>query len=146
MGAFSSHLSTSGVRFRRKVDETIKFSLLIYPGAAIKLNMVEVMDQEIGIQMLNLAKKRIPNLLRRYRKARGLNQKQAARILGLRSGSMISRWEKGTGLPSSLNVFKLAILYRTMADPLFPNVTRLLRTDVLKREEEILRTGWGKNS
>lgn len=87
--------------------------------------------------------KRIPNLLRRYRKARGLNQKQAARILGFRSTSMVSRWERGLGLPSSWNIFKLAVLYRTMADPLFPNATRLVRTDIIKREEEIRRTGWG---
>ena len=124
----------------QKVTEFGKFSRLIIPGAIIKLNLVEIINQTLGTLMWNLTKKRIPNLLRRYRKARGLNQKQAARILGIRSSGMISRWERGIGLPSSWNIFKLAALYRTMADPLFPNVTRLLRTDLLKREEEILRT------
>jgi len=89
---------------------------------------------------------RIPNLLRRYRKARGLNQKQAARILGVGSTSMISRWEKGTSLPNALNVFKLAALYRTMADAMFPNLTRMLREKLLKREEEILRPKYAKTS
>jgi len=103
--------------------------------------MVEIMNRTLGILMQNLMKKRIPNLLRRYRKARGLNQKQAARILGIRSTSMISRWERGLGLPSSWNIFKLAVLYRTMADPLFSNATRLVRTDILKREEDIRRAG-----
>jgi transcriptional regulator with XRE-family HTH domain len=82
-------------------------------------------------------KQRIPNLLRRYRKARGLNQRQAARILGVSATSMISRWERGICLPSSLNIFKLAALYRTMADPLFPGLTSMLRKKLIKREEEL---------
>lgn len=94
--------------------------------------------------MLCSVKKRIPNLLRRYRKARGLSQRQAARILGVGSTSMISRWEKGISLPNALNVFKLAALYRTMADPMFPNLTRMLREKLLKREEEILRPKYAK--
>jgi transcriptional regulator with XRE-family HTH domain len=81
--------------------------------------------------------KRIPNLLRRYRKARGLSQRQAARILGIGSTSMISRWEKGICLPSTLNVFKLAALYRTMADPMFPNLTKMLKEELVKREEQL---------
>jgi len=86
-----------------------------------------------------MIKKRIPNLLRRYRKARGLSQRQAARILGIGSTSMISRWEKGISLPNTLNVFKLALLYRTMADPMFPDLTRMLRDELIKREEQMGR-------
>jgi len=91
-------------------------------------------------------KKRIPNLLRRYRKARGLTQRQAARILGVGSTSMVSRWEKGISLPSSLNIFKLAVLYRTMADTMFPNLTQILKEKILKREEEILKIADAKSS
>ena len=86
----------------------------------------------------------IPNLLRRYRKARGLNQKQAAMILGVGSTSMLSRWEKGTCLPTALNVFKLAALYRTMADALFPNLTTILRQELLKKEEGLLKARYAK--
>jgi len=96
--------------------------------------------------MRNQLKKRIPNLLRRYRKARGLTQKQTARILGIGSTSMISRWEKGISLPSTINIFKLALLYRTMADTMFPNLTQILREIILKREEEILKTAEVKTS
>jgi len=91
-------------------------------------------------------KKRIPNLLRRYRKARGLNQKQAAEILGIGSTTMISRWERGMCLPTALNVFKLAALYRTMADALFPNLTTILRRELLKREEGLLKKRYAKAS
>ena len=94
--------------------------------------------------MLCSVKKKIPNLLRRFRKARGLNQKQAARVLGIGSTTMISRWEKGTCLPSALNVFKLAALYRTMADALFPNLTSILRQELLKREEGLLKARYAK--
>jgi transcriptional regulator with XRE-family HTH domain len=38
--------------------------------------------------------KKIPNNLRRYRKAIGLKQKDVTRIRGLKNSGMISRWEK----------------------------------------------------
>jgi len=86
------------------------------------------------------------NSLKRYRKARGLTQKEAAKILGLKSTSMISRWEKGVCLPNALNIFRLAVLYRTMADALFIDLLRALRDELHKREEEVLgnKTG-GQN-
>ena len=83
--------------------------------------------------------KTIPNCLRRYRRARGLKQKEVARILGLKSASMISRWEKGVCIPSTLNLFKLATLYRTMVDALFIDMLRALRNDIHKREEKVLK-------
>jgi transcriptional regulator with XRE-family HTH domain len=79
-----------------------------------------------------------PNCLRRYRRARGLTQKEVAKILGLKSTSIISRWERGVSLPSVLNLFKLAVLYRTMADALFIDLRRALQKELFKREAEIL--------
>jgi len=87
---------------------------------------------------------RIPNLLRRYRRARGLNQQQAAEIIGVSSANMISRWEKGWSVPSGINVFKLAALYRTMADVLFPNLTTILRQKILRREKRLLKADSAK--
>ncbi len=91
--------------------------------------------------MKNINYKGIPNCLRRYRKARGLKQREVAEILGLKSGSSISRWERGVCLPSSLNVFKLALIYRTMVDALFIDLRRELRQDLRKREGEVLKSG-----
>ena len=51
---------------------------------------------------------------------------------------MISRWEKGIQIPSLLNAFWLALLYRTMVDALFIDWVRLLREELRKREEEVL--------
>lgn len=78
------------------------------------------------------------NHLRKYRKARGLKQTEVAAILGLRGTATISRWEKGVRLPDTLNVFKLAALYRTMPDALFLDLSRKLKSELLVKEEEVL--------
>jgi len=83
--------------------------------------------------------KRVPNSLRKYRKMRGLKQKEVAEILGLKSTSMISRWERGFVLPKPMNIFKLSALYRTMADALFIDLLRSVKNDIQKKEEEILK-------
>ncbi len=88
--------------------------------------------------MKDTKSKTTPNCLRRYRKARGLSQKEVAKILGLKSASAISRWENGLCLPSSMNLFRLASLYRTMVDALFIDLLRALRSDLRKREERVL--------
>lgn len=82
--------------------------------------------------------KRSPNQLKKYRKARGLNQREVAKILGLKSTSIISRWEKGSCMPGPLTMFKLAILYRTMVDGLFIELRRSLLKEMRKNEERIL--------
>lgn len=55
-------------------------------------------------------------------------------MLGLKSSSMISRWEKGAVLPKALNLFKLAALYRTMVDGLFIDLLKAVKADVCRRE------------
>jgi transcriptional regulator with XRE-family HTH domain len=82
--------------------------------------------------------KNIPNCLKRYRKARGLQQKQVAKILGFISASTISRWEKGSCLPNTINLFKLSILYRTLSDSLFIDLIRNMKSEIHQREERIL--------
>jgi len=82
--------------------------------------------------------KKIPNCLRKYRKARGLNQKEVAKVLGLKSASLISRWEKGICLPSPINLFRLAALYRTLVDALFIDLLRFLRQELIKKEKKSL--------
>lgn len=84
-------------------------------------------------------KSKIPNCLKKYRRIRGLKQKEVAKILGIKSASIISRWEKGVCLPNTLNLFRLSVLYRTMSDALFIDLTRDLRDDLRKREEKILK-------
>ena len=88
---------------------------------------------------MNILKhKNIPNCLRKYRKARGLKQKLVAKILGLKSPSLISRWEKGSSIPNSLNLIKLAVLYRTMVEGLYIDHMKLFKEELIKKEKEVL--------
>ena len=82
--------------------------------------------------------KSIPNCLRKYRKAKGLQQKEVARILGFKSASIVSRWENGTCLPSVTNAFKLAVVYRVMVDALFIDMRGAISREMRTREEKFL--------
>ena len=90
--------------------------------------------------MISKNYKKIPNCLRKYRKARGLKQKEVAEILGLKNASLISRWEKGISLPNSINLFKLAALYRTLVDALFIDLLRFLKQELIKKEKKSLNS------
>jgi transcriptional regulator with XRE-family HTH domain len=79
------------------------------------------------------------NSLRKYRRLRGLKQGDVAKILGLKSTSMISRWEQGVRLPDTLNVLRLSVMYRTVVEALFIDRMRLLREELLKKEEKVLK-------
>ena len=83
--------------------------------------------------------KKIPNNLRKYRKAIGLEQKDVARILNLKSASMISRWEKGVCLPSLINVFKLSGLYSVLVDALFFPLIRMIKRKIMERQEDTVK-------
>jgi len=87
--------------------------------------------------------KKIPNLLRKYRRVRGLSQKQVAAILGLKSASRVSSWEKGRCIPSLVNAIRLSILCRSMVDALFFDHVKAMRLEIRGREEKILEA---KNS
>ncbi len=89
--------------------------------------------------MRKVEHKKVPNNLRKYRKALGLKQTDVARILNLKSAGMISRWEKGVCLPSLLNVFKLAGLYCVLVDALFFPLIRLIKRKIMERQKEIQR-------
>lgn len=84
--------------------------------------------------------KLISNCLRKYRRARGLTQKDVARVLRLHSTSLISRWEKGICLPNTINAFRLAVVYRTMADALFIDLVRQLKGEIRKSEANVFKS------
>lgn len=80
----------------------------------------------------------IANQLRKYRRARGLKQREAARILGLGNASSLSHWERGVRLPSVMNMFRLAALYRTLVDALYIDTLRTIRDEIQKQEIDML--------
>jgi transcriptional regulator with XRE-family HTH domain len=67
-------------------------------------------------------KQSIPNKLWKYRKIMGFKQTDVAQKLKLRSSSMVSRWEKGLCMPSSEDLLKLSILYKTLPHELYANL------------------------
>lgn len=79
----------------------------------------------------------IINQLRKYRRARGLKQREAARILGFADASSLSRWEQGVCLPNMRNMFRLAALYHTLVDALYIDTLRQIREEIRKREAEV---------
>lgn len=81
--------------------------------------------------------KHIPNLLRKHRKVRGLKQTEVAKILGHKSASRISRWEKGVCIPSLVNALRLSVLYRVMVDALFTDHLHLVRQEIRESEGKL---------
>lgn len=49
----------------------------------------------------------------------GYSQKEVAKLLGFKSASRISRWERGLGMPSVVNLLKLSFLYSTLPAELY---------------------------
>ncbi|MCI0562580.1 MAG: helix-turn-helix domain-containing protein [Nitrososphaera sp.] len=81
--------------------------------------------------------KRIPNLLRKYRRISGFSQREVALLLGYKNGNRISRWESGEGLPSALNIFRLSVAYRVLIDSLFIDHIRAVRQEIHERERKL---------
>lgn len=79
------------------------------------------------------------NKLRCLRRMRGLSQKDVAKVLGLKSTSMISRWEKGICLPETLNALKLAVLYRSAVDVIYTDLRESLIDELLIRETLLIK-------
>ena len=90
--------------------------------------------------------KRLQNKLWIARKHAGYLQKWVASILGQRSLSVISEYEKGRKLPSLRTALKLSFIYKTPLPELFPILyaeltreveeARLHHAPVRKRDEE----------
>jgi DNA-binding XRE family transcriptional regulator len=62
-----------------------------------------------------------------YRNRRHLSQGEAARKIGLKSTSILSRWEKGIETPTLLNACKLILLYDVPFEELFHDLLQVLR-------------------
>ena len=88
-----------------------------------------------------MQQRRYHNYLRRFRRERCLTQKEVARILGLHNSAMVSRWEKGSVLPETLNALKMAALYRTSVDVIYSDLRLSVIDDLLQMEKVVLKDG-----
>lgn len=81
--------------------------------------------------------KQILNRLWKYRKERGLTQKDVAFILGIKNASQISHWEKGDKIPGTRNILKLSALYQRLPNDLLWGIYERLREEVIKRKKKL---------
>jgi len=66
-----------------------------------------------------------PNNLRLYRKQAGLFQREVAQALRLDCTDRISHWEKGTAVPSLINLFRLASIYKVSPQDLYSELWQM---------------------
>jgi transcriptional regulator with XRE-family HTH domain len=67
----------------------------------------------------------------------GFSQIRVARALGLKTTSILSRYEHGTRLPSLANALKLEIVYRTPVAYLFGGLYGELKGRIRSKEARI---------
>ncbi len=65
----------------------------------------------------------------------GYKQKDVALILGHKSSTRLSQWEKGIALPSVINLLKLSFIYRTLPNELYPNLTQKIEDELTANEQ-----------
>jgi len=80
---------------------------------------------------------RYQNRLWAARKAAGLTQQQVAQILGKSAPSIISRWERGVGLPNTLDLLKMSALYHRLTNDLVWPLFLQLREEVNERKRQL---------
>jgi transcriptional regulator with XRE-family HTH domain len=76
-------------------------------------------------------KNRLSNHLILLRKRSRLSQKSVARRIGLKDGTLLSRYERGVTLPPLITAIKLSLFYQAQVPELFPNLIERLRGEVM---------------
>ena len=59
-------------------------------------------------------------------------------MLGLKDTSPISRWEKGTSLPSLLHLFRLSRIYKTMPSEMYFDLWQNISKEISAKENNLL--------
>ena len=73
--------------------------------------------------------KPFPNSFRECRQRAGLLQRDVASSLGLDCTDRLSRWENGRAVPSIINLFKLAALYKVEPHALYPTLYKIVKQE-----------------
>ncbi len=74
------------------------------------------------------------NRLRKHRRLMGYTQDDVAYLLGLKSTSLISRWEKGESKPLVDNVIRLSYIYH---EELYREYYKEVRYEIKPREKHL---------
>jgi len=81
-------------------------------------------------------RRHIPNSLLIHRKRMRYKQKQVAALLSLHP-AQLSQWENGVKLPSTENLIKLSIIYRTLPTELYFEYYQQLKKEITDKEWEV---------
>ena len=82
---------------------------------------------------------KLPNYLRTYRKRAGLSQDEVAYVLGCKSGSKISRYERFARIPTLETTFAYEALFKVPASELFSGIFQKVEADTAKRAKVLAR-------
>ena len=82
-------------------------------------------------------KERIENTIRRGREEKGYRQSDVAFLLGHNCSSQVSCYERGQIMPDSENLLKLAYIFNTLPEGLYPEISRKWRQEVEKAREKL---------
>jgi transcriptional regulator with XRE-family HTH domain len=85
------------------------------------------------------AKKNIPNNLKKFRTLMGYSQEDVHKKLGLKTRSVITKWESGTRMPGGENLLKLSVLYKTLANELYYTLTKEIQAALYPHERTFIR-------
>ena len=80
-----------------------------------------------------LVSQKLPNYLKTYRKRAGLSQADLAYLLGVRSGTKVSRYERFSRVPNLETALAFEALYHLPVADLFAGVADDRARDVLRR-------------
>lgn len=82
---------------------------------------------------------KLERYLRTYRLGSGLTQRDVAALLGMETGSTISRTEKGNGIPSILVLLGYCVLFEAHPKDLVPGIFRDIEKVLPARAEVLIR-------
>jgi len=81
------------------------------------------------------------NKLKEVRQSLGLRQQDVAHVLGFKITDRISHWERGSAIPSIVNLFRLSSIYNISPQELYPDLAQFISTEV----DEAFRKSVAKN-
>ena len=86
-----------------------------------------------------MARSRLPNYLRTYRRRYGLSQDELAMLLGAVSGTKVSRYENFARMPVVETIFAYEIVFNQPASELFAGAYEAIRATLQPRAKRLLK-------
>lgn len=77
------------------------------------------------------------NTLRYHRVLMNYKKKDVAALLNLERYQQVGIWEKGLILPSTINLCKLCIIYRTFPHELYPDLFQEITIEIVEQEQQL---------